>query len=97
MPKSRDLVIYVWTTLTLAHALGVEIWIAEDKVMHTCTMLTLAMISFFALLQIHSSQMTPLHIASHNNLVELAKVLLKAGAKLDIKDCNGKVPPTIIS
>ena len=35
--------------------------------------------------------MTPLHIASHNNYIELARVLLKAGAKLDTKDCNGKV------
>lgn len=35
--------------------------------------------------------MTPLHIASLHNYIELAKVLLKAGAKLDTKDSNGKV------
>lgn len=35
--------------------------------------------------------MTPLHIASLHDYVELAKVLLKAGAKLDAKDSNGKV------
>ena len=35
--------------------------------------------------------MTPLHITSLHDYIELAKVLLKAGAKLDAKDSNGKV------
>ena len=35
--------------------------------------------------------MTPLHIASLHDHIELAKVLLKAGAKLDAKDSSGKV------
>lgn len=35
--------------------------------------------------------MTPLHIASLHDYIELAKVLLEAGAKLDAKDSNGKV------
>lgn len=43
------------------------------------------------MLQTLSSQMTPLHIASLHDHIELAKVLLKAGAKLDAKDSSGKV------
>ncbi len=35
--------------------------------------------------------MTPLHLASRNNHVEVAKLLTSAGAKLDIKDEEGKV------
>ena len=36
-------------------------------------------------------QVTPLHIASQHNLFEVARLLLKTGAKLDIKDTNDKV------
>ena len=39
--------------------------------------------------------MTPLHIASLHNYIELAMVLLKAGAKLDAKDSDGKVHITL--
>lgn len=46
---------------------------------------------YFVHLQTYSSQMSPLHIASRNNYVELSKVLLSAGAKLDAKDSDGKV------
>ena len=42
-------------------------------------------------MQTLSSQMTPLHIASLHDYIELAKVLLKAGAKLNAKDSDGKV------
>ena len=42
-------------------------------------------------LQTHFSQLSPLHIASRNNLVDIARVLLQAGAKLDLKDNDGKV------
>ena len=40
--------------------------------------------------------MSPLHIASRNNYIELSKVLLKAGAKLDAKDSDGKVSDVTI-
>ena len=34
---------------------------------------------------------TPLHIASENDHLEIAKMLLAKEAKVDIKDYNGKV------
>ena len=34
---------------------------------------------------------TPLHVASENDHLEIAKMLLAKGAKVDIKDYNGKV------
>lgn len=36
--------------------------------------------------------MTPLHLASQNNHIEIARLLIAAGAKLDLKDIDGKVP-----
>ena len=36
-------------------------------------------------------QATPLHIASRNNYLDIASALLRAGAKLDLKDSDGKV------
>ena len=46
---------------------------------------------YFVNLQTYSSQMSPLHMASRNNYIDLSKVLLNAGAKLDAKDSDGKV------
>lgn len=34
---------------------------------------------------------TPLHLASQNNHIEIAKLLIAGGAKLDLKDSEGKV------
>lgn len=34
---------------------------------------------------------TPLHLASQNNHIEIAKLLISGGAKLDLKDMDGKV------
>lgn len=34
---------------------------------------------------------TPLHLASQNNHIEIAKLLIAAEAKLDLKDMDGKV------
>ena len=42
-------------------------------------------------IQIHASMDTPLHLASRNNHIEIASILISAGAKLDIKDMDGKV------
>ena len=47
-------------------------------------------------LKLHSSLMTPLHLASRNNHVEAASLLISAGAKLDIKDEEGKASTTIL-
>ena len=35
--------------------------------------------------------LTPLHLASQNNSIEIARLLISAGAKLDLKDIDGKV------
>lgn len=51
---------------------------------HACCM---SLISF----QTHTTQATALHIASRNNCLDIASLLLKAGAKLDLKDADGKV------
>ena len=34
---------------------------------------------------------TALHLASENNHIEIAQSLIAAGAKLDLKDVDGKV------
>ena len=46
-------------------------------------------------LQTRATQTSPLHIASRNNATEIAKELLKNGAKLDLKDSDGKVQNSI--
>ncbi len=42
-------------------------------------------------LQSHVSQLSPLHITSRNNFIDIAEIILQAGAKLDLKDSDGKV------
>ena len=42
-------------------------------------------------LQTHASMLTPLHLVSQNNSIEIARLLISAGAKLDLKDIDGKV------
>lgn len=39
---------------------------------------------------------TPLHIASSLNSIDIAKILIDNGAKLDIKDSEGKVRSEIL-
>ena len=41
--------------------------------------------------QTRTTQATALHVASRNNYLDIASLLLKAGAKLDLKDSDGKV------
>ena len=43
------------------------------------------------ILQTCSTQASPLHIASRNNYLNIASLLLKAGAKTHLKDSDGKV------
>ena len=42
-------------------------------------------------LQTHAAMVTPLHLASQSNSIEIARLLISAGAKLDLKDIDGKV------
>ena len=42
-------------------------------------------------IQTRTTQATALHIASRNNYLDVASLLLKSGAKLDLKDSDGKV------
>ena len=42
-------------------------------------------------LQVHVSLLTALHLASQNNHMEVARLLISAGARLDLKDSEGKV------
>ena len=45
----------------------------------------------FLSMQVHASKVTALHLASQNNHIEIARLLIAAGAKLDLKDFDGKV------